>query len=78
MIIKKYLNNKHSSAIFQCGDNACTPGGVITHGTFEHMKTEGVIKEVPTTEIIEKYSKPQFIKLFKDITQVQFYEIRRS
>lgn len=75
IIIKKYSAIKCWSQLYCTGDNSCELGGMISHSVFEEMKSNNLLKEILVTEIIEKYSRHQFIALFIDIKECSFYEL---
>lgn len=75
IIIKKYSAIKCWSQLYCTGDNSCELGGLISHAMFEKMKSKGLLKEIPATEIIEKYSKPGFTVLFTEIKESSYYEL---
>lgn len=75
IIIKKHSGEKWWSQLFCTGDVACELGGMMSHAVFEKMKSQGLLKEIPATEIIEKYSKPGFTVLFTEIKESSYYEL---
>lgn len=74
-IIKHYAGQKFWPMIYCVGDVACELGGMISHAVFEKMLSEGILKEVDQTQIIEKYFR--HVTLVLDVPICKYYEIKK-
>lgn len=76
LIIKQFTGQKISSTIFCVGTNACEEGGTLSNTVFEKMRSENIIQEIDSLEIIELFWK--HAALTNEVQKCKYYEITKT
>lgn len=74
-IIKHYTGEKFWSTIYVVGDIACEAGGFLSNTIFEKMRSQNVLQEIDSVEIIELFW--THVPLITDVQRCKYYEIKK-
>lgn len=74
IIIKQFTGQNIWSDVFCVGALACEKGGQLSNTVLEKMKSENIIQEIDSLEIIELFWK--HAELTNEVQKCKYYEIK--
>lgn len=73
LIIKQPITKSEWSTIYCVGDNACEKGGTLSNAVLEKMRSEGIIREMEHTKVIEDHFR--HVPLMEEVKSHNYLEI---